>query len=155
PSLEMRRIPASGGPATTISNLASEAGFFMTCAWSSSGEILLATESKRLFLIPENGGTPTPFAPLDGAASDSQRNSPKFLPDGRHFLYVLRPPDSARRSVYVASLDDRKARQLIVDTDSQAEYAEPGYLLFLRRATLYAQPFDAGRLSVSGEPMPL
>lgn len=36
-----------------------------------------------------------------------------------------------------------------------AAYAPPGYLLFLRDRTLMAQEFDANRLAISGEPIPV
>ena len=38
--------------------------------------------------------------------------------------------------------------------DSNAQYAAPGYLLFRREATLFAQPFDAGKVALlSGDPL--
>jgi eukaryotic-like serine/threonine-protein kinase len=36
-----------------------------------------------------------------------------------------------------------------------ALYSPPGYLLFLRAATLVAQPFDADRLEFKGDPIPI
>ena len=35
------------------------------------------------------------------------------------------------------------------------QYAEPGYLLFVRERTLVAQKFDADSLTLEGEPVPL
>jgi len=37
--------------------------------------------------------------------------------------------------------------------DSNAQYADPGYVLFHREATLFAQPFDAKKLELRGDPL--
>ena len=76
---------------------------------------------------------------------------PSFLPDGRHFLFWAGPADPG---VYVASLDDNEVK-LVLRTDSAAIYSPAGYLLFMRKSTLMAQPFDAARMSTTGDPMPV
>src|SRR5262245_34798077 len=45
---------------------------------------------------------------------------------------------------------NQKESKLLVRADTSALYAPPGYLLFVREETLYAQPFDADRLQVAG-----
>src|SRR5262249_32527668 len=52
--------------------------------------------------------------------------------------------------IYVGSLDSKETKR-ILDTDFKAMYAPSGYLLFVREAALMAQPFDAGRLELTGE----
>jgi len=44
---------------------------------------------------------------------------------------------------------------VLLQADSGAIYAPPGYLLFLRGDTLTAQAFDATRLELNGEPFPV
>ena len=41
------------------------------------------------------------------------------------------------------------------DAESNAMYAPPGYLLFTRESTLLAQRFNAERLELSGEAVPV
>ena len=79
----------------------------------------------------------------------STHRSPWFLPDGRHFLYHL-----ADRTVWAGSLDGGSPRKLL-SCDSNAVYAEPGYLLCIRDNTLFAQPFDAVKLEIGGAPLVL
>src|SRR5262249_21179353 len=63
--------------------------------------------------------------------------------------------------VYVGSIDAKPAEQSLKPlllTDRQAIYAPAqngggGYLVFLRDVALFAQPFDAGREELIGEPM--
>jgi len=82
------------------------------------------------------------------------------LPDGRHFLYVTttrKPEDSA---IYLATLDG-KERLRLMGARHAAAYAPPaagsenGHLLFLRGSTLMAQPLDAKRFELAGEPFPV
>jgi Tol biopolymer transport system component len=77
---------------------------------------------------------------------ESAHRFPSFLPDGWHFLYLAFPTNT----IWVGSLDGKDATRLI-NADSQAEYAAPGYLLFVRQGTLMVQPFDADRAALNGE----
>ena len=88
-------------------------------------------------------------------AEETNHFWPQFLPDGRHFLYLAQ----SRRPeydgiVYVGSLDSTQ-RETLFTADSHAVYVPQGYLLFMRSNTLVAQPFDADRLRVTGEPLPV
>jgi dipeptidyl aminopeptidase/acylaminoacyl peptidase len=56
--------------------------------------------------------------------------------------------------IVVGSLDSTESTPLI-SADSQALYAPPGYLLFVRQGTLMGQPFDAERLQVTGDAFPI
>jgi len=85
---------------------------------------------------------------------EKARWSPYFLPDGDHFLFAAYSPRSERRGIYVGSLDSNESKRLLGDYSSVV-YAPPGYLLFLRQWTLMAQPFDASRLQLIGEPLPI
>ena len=57
-------------------------------------------------------------------------------------------------SVYVGSLNSKEKR-LVVRTRANAAYASPGYLIFERDQTLFAQRFDPKKLELSGEPTPI
>ena len=56
--------------------------------------------------------------------------------------------------IYVGSLDSKDTK-LILKAHSSALYAPPGYLLFNRAGTLFAQPFDADRLELKGDAIPI
>ena len=57
-------------------------------------------------------------------------------------------------SIYVGALNSSEKR-LITQARANAAYAEPGYLLFYRDQTLFAQRFDAKKLELNGEPSPV
>ena len=73
---------------------------------------------------------------------------PQFLPDGRHFLYLVRAA-LPRKGVYVGSIDSTDER-FVRPVRERALYAPPGYLLFPDEGALMAQPFDADRLELGG-----
>jgi len=85
---------------------------------------------------------------------------PEFLPDGRHFVYVVRGGDEAGRGLYVAALDNPTPRRLLPD-ESGAVFAPSttgrkyGYLLFIRGSVLMAQPFNAEALQLAGDVFPV
>jgi Tol biopolymer transport system component len=49
----------------------------------------------------------------------------------------------------------KEQRRVLNIPNSDALYAAPGYLLFRREATLIAQAFNADKLQVTGEPVPI
>ncbi len=84
----------------------------------------------------------------------------QFLPDGKHFLHVDFDPAIERYRAVVTDFVTGKAVALL-ETDSRVEYAPPrsegelGYLLFVRDGALLAQAFDAEKLTLIGDAMPL
>ena len=97
------------------------------------------------------GGAGVPVTTLDESSDEIAHQWPFFLPDGNHFLYLARTPSSDKMDqVYLSSLDGRKPTPLL-STNSNAIYAAPGYLLFLRDGALRAQRFDLELLALTGE----
>ncbi len=93
-----------------------------------------------------------PVTTLDSTREEVAHLWPRFLPDGRHFLYLSQTRQRDRWAVYAASIDSAE-RKLILQTEFMAEFAPPDRLLFLRGDTLFAQTLDLGRLELSGEPV--
>ena len=103
-----------------------------------------------LWSVPARGGVPQLVA---GATKPTElRAFPAFLPDGRHYLYLLGAYGlgvGARR-ICVASLDGGEP-ECFASGDSNPAFSATGHVLFVRRGTLVALPFDATRLRASGE----
>ncbi len=143
----IKRIAVSGGPPETLCDLRGRDG----AAWSPTGVIVFSEAGEGLYQVPASGGIPAPLTTLEPSRKETVHEWPGFLPDARHFLYFADSLEDEHRGIYVGSLDGGEPR-LVLNTDVQATYAEPGYLLFLRGATLMAQPFDASSLKLTGEP---
>jgi hypothetical protein len=120
--------------------------------------IVFAPDTNSLHRVSAAGGASTPL-PFDQRAKLRAR-WPWFLPDGRHFLYyaVTGPSAGTTDSIGVGSLDSNEVNTTLVEAPlgslSSPAYAQ-GHVLFLRESTLMAQPFDAKRLSTTGEAVPL
>jgi eukaryotic-like serine/threonine-protein kinase len=127
--------------------------------WNRDGVILFNSLDRRgLYRVAVTGGEARPVTTLDPARQEVEHLWPQFLPDGRHFIYVVQSARPENAGIYAGSLDS-KERRLISRTSSFAAYAgvDPGtgYLLYMRGATLMAQRFDDRRLELEGEPFPI
>lgn len=101
--------------------------------------------------VAAGGGVAVPAVTADTSASETTVAWPEFLPDGKHFLYMV---SGKQNSLMLGKLDSKEKRELF-PCDSRVQYAAPGYLLFSRGGTLVAQPFDARSGKVRGDPVPL
>ena len=147
----MFKVSISGGPAQLLCGLPgvspSRSG-----TWNREGTIVVGSFGEPLYRVSAAGGQPTPVTKLDQSRQETSHYFPYFLPDGRHFMYLARSgATSANDAIYVGSLDSKPAK-LLLHVDSEAQYATPGFVLYVRDGTLTAQAFDANRLEVSGEP---
>ena len=147
---KLKRIDISGGPAHTLADAPDHWGG----TWSRAGIIVFSPRAGPLFRVSVSGGPATPVLELDRSRQEISHSWPHFLPDGRHFLYVVASADASRNGVYLASLDGKQSQLLIPEADG-AVYSPPGYLLFARDRTLFAQSFDLGKMQISGEAFPI
>jgi eukaryotic-like serine/threonine-protein kinase len=145
----LQRVDVSGGPPVTICSGA--AGYGGT--WNRDGVILSTNRSSgALFRVSAAGGDPKPLRPL--AEGETAQVWPRFLPDGKHYLYLSLSNRANQQGIYAASLDSND-RKLIVATNTNAAYLQSGQLLFMRGDVLMAQPFDLQNLTLGGEPRPV
>jgi eukaryotic-like serine/threonine-protein kinase len=158
---KLMKIDISGGAPQALCDAPS---VVFSGVWTADHQIIFSVIG-RLLQVPDFGGTPSPIGPAITGAY------PSLLPDGRHFLYSVGPPGVPTAGVYVGTLEvktgERLPRIKLSNESSQAIYvpsSEPalGYVLFLRAAagstssgTLMALPFDAQRLKMVGEPIPV
>jgi dipeptidyl aminopeptidase/acylaminoacyl peptidase len=142
----LKRVDLAGGPAQTIGRIP---GFLEAASWSRDNVILLAA-GRKLYRVAARGGEPEPAG---GALASGEvgRTGPAFLPDGQHYLYLSMGARLEDRAAYVGKLGSDLRKRLVV-TGMAPAYSPSGHLLFVRGDTLMAQPFDARRLEIAGEP---
>jgi Tol biopolymer transport system component len=116
-------------------------------------DVLLGRDGAGIFRVSAAGGAPAPLLSLDAAHGEIAHAWPKFLPDGRHFLYYSRNRNPASHAVCVASLDGKLRKRLMTGV-SRAEYGS-GHLLYVENGVLVARPFDVDRLALVGDAIPL
>ena len=124
-------------------------------AWSKNGIILFPDGSSRsIFRVPATGGKPEPITRIDPAKREGAHRYPFFLPDGNHFLFIN---ETQEPTIEVASLDGR-TRKVLFANPTAAQFlpngnGSSGHVLFVRDQILFAQDFDAGTLTLSGNPV--
>ncbi len=153
---KLRKIDANGGPPQTLCDATSGRGG----AWSAGGTILFTPSTTDvLYKVSAAGGAPAAVTEFDAAAAETSHRFPAFLPDGKHFLFLVEARSDAAGSedgfsLFAGSLDS-KVRKRLLATNAAARYASSGYVLFLRDRTLLAQRFDVGKLELVGEAVPV
>ncbi len=151
---KLKKIDTIGGPPQTLCAASSGRGG----TWGPKGVILFTPDVfGGIQKVPSAGGAPTDLLGLDKERQQTSLRWPVFLPDGHHFLYWGGNPTASSQDtngLFVGSLGD-KAQRFLCQADSDALYAPPGYLLYLRDRSLMAQPFDAGNQKLAGEAFPV
>jgi eukaryotic-like serine/threonine-protein kinase len=127
-------------------------------SWNKDGVIVFSPDSTTVIhRVAEGGGVSSPVTTLDQSRAETTHRWAEFLPDGRHFLYMAGTHaggvKSEANAIYVGSLGS-KDRTLLLQARSNVAYAS-GHLLYMRERVLLAQPFDAKRLRLTGDPVPI
>jgi Tol biopolymer transport system component len=147
----LKRVSVSGGQ---VERLAALPRGWPAGTWSRDGTILVeitenpedegwyvlsagASVLRKIRAFPENRPT------------NPDKAFPTFLPDGDHFLFTH--PVGETPTVQVGSVSSADTRALVM-SDTRPFYAAPGFLLYMREGTLFAQRFDAHTLTTAGEP---
>src|SRR5687767_2163521 len=148
---KLKRLDISGGASQTLCDAPSN----MSGAWGRDGTIIFSRGiASGLYRVPAAGGTPIQLTYVDASRNEIEHIWPYFLPDGRHFIYLVRNAQPENSSIYVGSLDSKETKSLL-QVHSSTVYAPPGYLLFVRDTTLMAQPFDADTVELKGDAFPV
>ena len=129
-------------------------------SWSRD-DVILFCRAGMIHRIQASGGEATPITALDSQHSEAGVGRPFFLPDGKHFFYYRLMGNKS--GIYTGSIDAKPGQQgqtRLLDSAAGVEYVpsetgKGGYLFFLRGTALMAQPFDAGRLELTGRAVQL
>jgi serine/threonine protein kinase len=161
---KLAKIEISGGPAQTLCDVQ---GTVVGGSWNRDGVIIFAdvfADDKRgLMQVSAAGGIASPLTTLDPSHKEGVHVLPSFLPDGRHFLYLRTSSIPENSGLYVGSLnskpEEQDSRRLLATTSGpvyvHSSNSDSEQVLFLRKGTLMAQPFDAHRLEPAGEAVPV
>jgi hypothetical protein len=156
----LNQVDIAGGEARPIATLRSGWG---GATWNAGDEIVFGQASGGLMRVAARGGVPVPLTRLDRERGEIGHGGPRFLPDGRHFIYARSAHLSSDAAVYVGALDaapDAQPAEPLIRTPSRPVYApspDParGHVLLVAGGVLFAYPFDARRLAIAGESVPI
>ena len=144
---KLKRTEQSGGAPVSLCDVPLGMGLYGT--WGSGGDILFASvQGDQILRVSSSGGTPTPAI----RPTDSRRRVlwPRYLPDGRRFLYTATGENSTGEVVLV---DRDGTERSVLQAMSQAQFVEPDIVMVVRESTLIAQRIDLSTGRTIGEPV--
>src|SRR5262249_25957092 len=126
---KLYRAEIAGGLPKIVCNAADGRGG----TWSVDNRIVFAPSLKSpLYQVAAAGGEPKAVTSLNASRQEISHRWPFFLPDGRHFLFVIRTNPPQHSGIYLGSLTDGRS-DLLIPRLSNVAYAnrksEIGYLL--------------------------
>jgi eukaryotic-like serine/threonine-protein kinase len=152
---KLKKVALAGGPSQTICDATDGRGG----TWNSDGVIVYSPGPGRaLERVSAAGGVSTTLTKV--AIPNEGHRFPKFLPDNKHFLYLVNFGKPETNGINISSLDGSPPVHILSD-DSSAVYVSleasggNGLLLFRREGTLMGVPFDLRRLRIAGEVFPI
>ena len=144
----IQKVKLSGGPAITIANVI---GNVHGASWGASDVIAFATPA-GLWRVSAAGGAAALVVPNDSARHTFFR-WPSIVQGGRAVV-VARVDDGGSQLVGI-SLENGRATSLGLE-GTAPYFVDRGFLLFTRQdGILRAAPFDAARMLVTGEALPI
>lgn len=150
----LSRISIDGGAPQTLATAGWNGG-----TWGASTlrgqQIILFSTKDGLARLPAQGGEIVAVTRRHGKRKELDHVQPQFLPDGRHFLYVVRSELEENSGIYIGDIRSKPEAQSLrrlMPGSSRVWWAPPGHLLFVREDNLVAQAFDAVRLTLTGDP---
>jgi serine/threonine-protein kinase len=161
---QLKRVSVSGGQVRTLCDAnpgANRTPLHLstltraTGSWGNRGVIVFSpATSGPLFAVPSSGGEPIEATRLDTARGEVLHRWPQLLPDGEHVLFAsaTRQNDFENATILVQSLGSGERKELVRGAYF-GRYIPSGHLVFMRRGTLLATPFDPSRLELSGTPV--
>jgi serine/threonine protein kinase/Tol biopolymer transport system component len=145
----LKRLELASGAAVVICKVPSRVGLYGT--WGRSGEILFASiDGDALHRVSTAGGDAAVFAKPDPSRDEYKVTFPSFLPDGNRYLYLARRRNG---SSFLMLGDSGMASRVLMPIESNAQYVEPGWLVYAKGGALVAHSFNASTGQMAGEPV--
>lgn len=153
----LRKLNVDDGVAATVVGLPPGAGP-TGASWGSDDSIVFALARSGLQRVLAVGSNAETITTVDAEGGEADHRHPSFLPGGRAVLYTVTRSEGESQ-VAVHSFETGQSTILV--TGTYPLYVETGHLLFVRprpdieRGALWAAPFDADRLEMTGEARPV
>jgi eukaryotic-like serine/threonine-protein kinase len=156
---KLKRIEIAGGSIHILADTSLEP---RGASWGRDGTILFSPGTTTpLYRVSATGGSASLLTQFDSSRREGSHRWPYWLPDGRHFIYFARGAIKEKQALFLASLDSKDPK-LLLNVESSVAYMpsdissrRPGLLVFMRERALMAQPFDADKQALFGEPYPI
>ena len=143
------RVDLAGGVPRLLATISDPRGG----TWGRDNVIVYSPHPDAgLYRVPADGGTPVELTTLDRTKQEISHRWPRFLPDGRHVLFMNRVATAnLNRYTITAVPATGGSNKSLLEATSSGVYGD-GRLLFLRDEKLFAQRFDPVSVALSGDP---
>jgi eukaryotic-like serine/threonine-protein kinase len=178
PYLYLKKVSVTGGASVVICQVDAA---MLSANWAEDDTILFALQSGGIWRVPAAGGKAESLVKL---SPGQVAQNPQLLPGGHAMLFTLLTDNGSDRApagntqsgvaaqssgtedatpdqrtwdeaqVVVQSLDTGN-REVLIDAATDARYVPTGHIVFSFRETLFALPFDATALKVTGNRVPV
>lgn len=149
---KLKKVSVLGGAPVTLceSGAVARGG-----SWGDDGNIIASLSTTGgLSRIPDGGGVPAPATELK--KDERTHRWPQVLPGSQAVLFTAHSGssnyDDANIEVHSFKTGERKT---LHRGGYHARYLPSGRLVFLHKRTLFAAPFDPGKLALTGAPAPV
>ncbi len=149
----VRKVSLRGGPPITLATVGNPG----RAVWCPNGEIIFDTRGpsglKRVSAA--GGGSLEDFTTT--AEDEIDHAVPQILPDGDTVIFGVLPEGKGwtEASIFAKSLTNGKPKLLVEAGGGSARYVDSGHLIYKKGGALMAAPFDAARLQITGESVPV
>ncbi len=150
---KLRKISVLGGPVTAICDAQDPRGG----TWTADGTIVFSPDPRSgLWRVPAAGGTPVKLTDAGSGDDVPTHRWPHALPDGKTVLFTAAGKNSDFTEARITALTlDSGSQKTLLTGGAYARYVETGHIVFEQAGILMAVPFDAGKLEVTGAPIPI
>ena len=152
---KLKKVAIAGGVPVVLADVQNNRGG----TWTTDGTIVYAPGGRGgLFRVRSDGGEAQQITTVDSTQKERTHRWPQCLPDGKNVLFIvgkMESPDYYEDAAIASVNLETGQRKIIMKGASTVAYLPTGHLLYSHSGILFAVPFDAGRLEVTGMSFPV
>ena len=149
---KIKKVSLTDGSVIIVCDLAGRPSLLRGASWGRDTIIFSLDSHDGLMEVSATGGDPEPLTMPDREKGEIGHAWPHALPGAESIVFSVISQEGSKLAVL--SLETGQWREL-GPVGRAAQYVSTGHLLFVDWDTLYAVPFDLGRMALAGTPTPM
>lgn len=151
---KLKKLSVEGGAPVTLIDAPK---FCRGASWGDDGNIIAAfgEGTSGLVRVPSGGGAPVQVTQPNKDKGETAHAWPQVLPGSQAVLFTAYGSGAYDDGEIVVFTFKTGERKTLHSGASFGRYLPSGHLVYMHQNTLWAAPFDLGRLEVTGAPQPV